>query len=209
MNEPSGAGYAACAWRVPVLPTVVSKQFSGVRALGVEDHDVSAGHERQDRVRVLVVEQDHVRAHGVSAGRGPAQIRGGRAQVEAGDRPRVRGMLAHQARTLVDQELAAEAGAGVGLVGDPDLEAALAWPRVNGLRSVLCGEAGNRRGRPRPDDESDGHERAAGGAKGADCHECSPDQLTRKPAPDIVNGRQMQPGRETRHVDFGWDATLL
>ncbi len=31
MNEPSGAGYAACAWRVPVLPTVVSKQFSGVR----------------------------------------------------------------------------------------------------------------------------------------------------------------------------------
>ena len=91
MYEPSGAGNAACACRVPVLPTVVSKQFSGLRALGVEDHDVSAGDERQDRVRVLVVEQDHVRAHGVSARRGPAEIGRVRAQIEPGDRPRARG----------------------------------------------------------------------------------------------------------------------
>ena len=138
MNEPSGAGYAACACRVLVAPDRRLEAVQRAARLRVEDHDVAAGDEREHRVGVLVVEEDHVRPDGIPSGCRAAQVGGLRAEIEPGDRLGLRGARPHQVRAVVDEKLAAEARPCVGLVGDPDLEAALAFVSA-------CGDEGQKR----------------------------------------------------------------
>jgi hypothetical protein len=103
---------------------------------GIEDHDVPARHKRDHGVRVLAVERDHVRPHGIAAGGRPAEIGGTGAEIEPRDGLRPFGGLAHQIRPLVDQELPAEAWTGVRLVREPDLESATTAIVVARLRHM-------------------------------------------------------------------------
>ena len=151
MNEPSGAGNAACACRVPVLPTVVSKHCSGVRDLASKITTWPLATNESTACVCSLLNRIMCGRTGFLPVAARHSVGDVAAEIEPHGRLGLLGMLPVQPRAFVDQDLAAVTGTRVGLIGDPDLEAVLAGlPQRD---CAACGCAGNQgagSGRLRP-----------------------------------------------------------